>query len=127
MNKRVDNLTIASLHAMLDYLTEEIQLAETKEDLESVLNLMRDMLTPSPMINTVKGLGHIRAEVDQLAIARAQAKHECTVRLDVPQILSETFQDLSSRMRKLQNEDPDTFASATSALTWLAKGEISAN
>lgn len=130
MNSPIDRMTSAQMHAVLDYLSEEIEIAESKEDLEAVLKLAREMLAPSPMQNVVQGLGHLRAEVDHSAIARAQsgtAGPECTVQLAVPQILSETFQDLSTRMRTLQNEDPDTFANATSALTWLASGEISAN
>lgn len=127
MNKPIDQMSNASLHAMLDYLAEEVEGAESKEDLVSVLSLARELFHPSPMQNAVRGLNNIRAEVDHEAIARAQSKLECTVHLEVPQILSTTFQDLSLRMRTLQSEDPDTFVNATSAMTWLANGEINTN
>jgi len=127
MSSPIDRMTNAQMHAVLDYLSEEIEIAESKEDLEAVLKLAREMLAPSPMQNVIRGFEHLRAEIDPSAITRAQSKMECTVQLAVPQILSETFQDLSTRMRTLQAEDPDTFANATSALTWLASGEISAN
>ena len=125
MNKPVDYMSSESIHAMLDYLSEEVECAESKEDIDSVLSLARELFRPSSMQNTVLGLDNIRAEVDTQAIQRAQSKLECTVHLEVPQILSTTFEDLSQRMRVLQSEDPETFANATSAMTWLANGEIS--
>lgn len=127
MSKPIDTMSNESLHAMLDYLSDEIDTANSKEELEIVLDLARQLFRPSSMQNAVRGLNHIRAEIDPQAIARTAPKHACTVHLEVPQILSTTFQDLSVRMSALQDEDPVTFANATSALTWLAKGEISAN
>ncbi|HEY9163659.1 MAG TPA: hypothetical protein VIN57_03525 [Magnetovibrio sp.] len=127
MMKPIDSMTNESLHAMLDYLSDEIEVAESKEDLELVLKMARELFRPSSMQNTVRGLNHILAEVDTDAIARTASKHACTVHLEVPHILSSTFQDLSERMNALQNDDPDTFANATSALTWLANGKINSN
>lgn len=127
MRKPIDTMSNESLHAMLDYLSDEIEMAESKEDLEVVMHLARQLFQPSSMQNTVRGLPHIRAEVDVEAITRTASKHACTVHLEVPHILSSTFQDLSVRMSTLQNEDPDTFANATSALTWLANGKINSN
>jgi hypothetical protein len=114
-----------------------------------VLALVRELFNPNSLQNAVVGLNNIRAEIDCQAIAKANAAakrgktvqansipagptlagttRECTVQLDVPQILSSTFQQLSERMRTLQSDDPDTFANATSALTWLASGTIRTN
>jgi len=127
MSKPIDNMSNVNIHAVLDYLAEEIESAGSKEDLLSVLSLTREIFQTSPMQNAVYGLENIRAEVDSNAIARDLSKLECTVQLDVPNILSTTFQDLSKRMRDLQSDDPETFVNATIALTWLAKDEISTN
>lgn len=127
MSTPIDNMSNANIHAVLDYLTEEIKSAGSKEDLLSVLSLTRELFETPPMQNAVYGLENIRAEVDRKAIAHDQSKLECTLQLEVPNILSETFQDLSKRMRELQSDDPETFINATSALTWLARGEISTN
>lgn len=127
MSKPIDDMSNANIHAVLDYLAEEIESAENKDDLLSVLSLTRELFLTSPMQNAVYGLENIRAEVDSKAIARDQSMLQCTVQLEVPHILSTTFQDLSKRMRELQSDDPETFANATSALTWLARGEISTN
>lgn len=127
MSKPIDDMSNANIHAVLDYLAEEIESAENKDDLLSVLSLTRELFLTSPMQNAVYGLENIRAEVDSKAIARDQSMLQCTVQLEVPHILSTTFQDLSKRMRELQSDDPETFANATSALTWLARGQISTN
>lgn len=123
-SRPIDRMSSASLDAMLEYMTEEVETAETKEELLFVLALARELITPKAMQNAVIGLDNIRAEVDPQAIAKAGAGKACTVELNVPQILSTTFLDLSERMLTLQNDDPDTFANATSALTWLASGAI---
>ena len=140
----IDRMSDAGLDAVLEYMSDEVEAAETKEDLMYVLALARELINPNSMQNAVVGLHNIRAEVDRHAIANAEtestgpkraiskrtqstlagAKQECTVQLDIPQILSSTFQQLSERMRTLQNDDPDTFANATNALTWLASGTI---
>lgn len=127
MSKPIDDMSNANIHAVLDYLAEEIESAENKDDLLSVLSLTRELFLTPPMQNAVYGLENIRAEVDSKAIARDQSMLQCTVQLEVPHILSTTFQDLSKRMRELQSDDPETFANATSALTWLARGQISTN
>lgn len=138
----IDRMSDAGLNAVLEYMSDEVEAAETKEELMFVLALARELLNPNSLQNAVIGLNNIRAEVDPQAIANAGSKRdettqanavldgpslECTVQLDVPQILSSTFQQLSERMRSLQNDDPDTFANATSALTWLASGTIRTN
>jgi hypothetical protein len=150
-------MTDVGLNAVLEYLSDEVEAAETKEELMFVLALVRELFNPNSLQNAVVGLNNIRAEIDCQAIANAGAKRgktnqsgakrsetvqansiptgptlagetrECTVQLDVPQILSSTFQQLSERMRTLQSDDPDTFANATSALTWLASGTIRTN
>ena len=125
MRNPTDHLSNATLNAMLDYLSQEIETAQTKEELQAVLSIAREMLAPPTQQNAVYGLQNIRAEVDRNAIARAG--QECVVQLHIPHSLSETFHNLSTRMRTLQNEDPDTFANATNALTWLASGKISAS
>lgn len=131
MPRPVDRMTTDNLNAVLEYLSDEVENAETKDDLNAVLAIARDLLTPNGMHNTVQGLEHIRAEVDAMAIlekaapnAVAQDTYACTLQLEVPHILSNTFQDLSDRMNQLQNEDPETFANATSALSWLASGKL---
>lgn len=143
----IDRMSDAGLDAVLEYMSDEVEAAETKEDLMYVLALARELINPNSMQNAVVGLNNIRADVDRHAIANAKSEstgskqarskragptlarstQECTVQLDVPQILSSTFQQLSERMRTLQNDDPDTFANATSALTWLANGTIRTN
>lgn len=131
MPRPIDRMTANNLNAVLEYLSDEVENAETKEDLNAVLEIARNLLTPNGLRNTVQGLAHIRAEVDATAIldktapnAAAQDTYACTLQLEVPQILSNTFQDLSDRMNQLQNEDPETFANATSALSWLATGKL---
>lgn len=125
----IDTLSRASLESMLEYLSEEVETAHTKEDFLAILSVAREMLSPAPLRNAVTGLKNIRAEVDCRAIRGERAPQlstleACTVHLDIPPILKDTFQALSRRMNTLQSEDPDTFVNATSALTWLASGTI---
>ena len=142
VTRPIDRMSDTALDAVLEYMSDEVQSAESKEDLMYVLALARELINPNSMQNAVVGLNNIRADVDRHAIANAQseltgskqarskqagATQECTVQLDVPQILSSTFKQLSERMRTLQNDDPDTFVNATSALTWLANGTIRTN
>ena len=137
MSRPIDRMSAESLHAVLDYLHEEVQCAETEEDLRAVMEIARDLFAPSRVQSAVRGLGHIRAEFvrqqnpgqagDEQDTAAAQDVYACTVSLEVPTILSTMFHDLSERMNRLQCEDPETFANATSALQWLANGNIQTN
>lgn len=120
-------MTVGNLNFLLAYLADEIETAETRDDLTAILNVLSEMLSPPTLRNTVTGLDHIRAEVDRDAIARAMGNASCIVKLELPDSLSETFQELSQRMRLLQSEDPETFKSASNALEYLAQGEIIPN
>lgn len=148
MKKTIDAMTPLSQNALLDYLSDEIEMAETKQDLLGVLDIMRDLLLPDTRHVAVRGLPHIRADLDVSAYrqsaeapkapTRTQAQPQpqpqpqatlqagaChVVKIEIPLILADTFQGLSKRLRDLQKDDPVTFANATSALIWLANGDI---
>lgn len=120
-NKLQTNLSSATLHAMLDYLQEEIQLAETADDINAIFTMLKSMFTEPATLNTVHGLPHIRAEI------RNMSNHSrYNVSTNVPRSLVATFYDLSDKMNLLQTRDPETFNNASKALNWLAKGEVEA-
>ncbi|HEY9080697.1 hypothetical protein [Magnetovibrio sp.] len=111
-----------NLHHMLDYLHEEIEQAETVEDLSSLLTVVKAMMTQVRPINAVQGLPNIRAEVTPSLISS-----DCNVATHVPESLVSTFYDLSNKMNQLQAEDPESFANASNALHWLANSDKSVN
>ena len=133
----IDGMNAGNAAAMLEYLTEQLEDAETKEDLQAVLEPARQLLQRPPMHQAVHGLAHVRAEYDVPQTDETRGithytdadgnKLSNVVNLEVPHILSSTFHALSERMNTLQTHDPDTFANASSALNWLANGEITSN
>lgn len=133
----IDRMSEANVAAMLEYLTEQLEDAETKEDIQAVLELARQLLDPPALHNAVHGLEHIRAEYAPRPSSAANTEPQIintdaanlsnVINLEVPHILTNTFKALSDRMNTLQARDPETFANATSALTWLANGEITSN
>ena len=128
MSNLIDRMSDANLDAMFEYLSEEIAAAKNKKDLDAILSLTRELFLPPPMQNAVRGLNNIRAEMGQRTAAKkTKPRIQCTVELEIPYILRATFNDLSARMRALQDADPETFSNATSALTWLANGKIHSN
>lgn len=127
MPRPIDKMSRENLHAILDYLNEEAEKAETQEDLQNVMNIARDLIVPTPVQSAVHGLGHLRAEYVHSTSTKASPATSCTVSLEVPYILSTMFHALSERMNRLQDEDPATFSNAASALNWLANGDIQSN
>lgn len=111
-------LSPENFHTMLDYLHDEIQQAETAEDISSLLTMVKTMMTETRPINAVQGLPNIRAEVTPHAFIA-----DCNVSTSVPDCLVSTFYDLSDKMNQLQDEDPETFENASKALSWLANND----
>jgi len=107
-----------NFHAMLDYIQEEVEQAESPEQIADVLKVIKTMLTESHPISTVTGLPNIRAEV----MLNTPNPH-CNVATKVPDCLITTFYDLSDKMNQLQDEDPETFENASKALSWLANND----
>lgn len=124
MNPQRKSISPNALNAILDYLSAELEEAKTTSDLTQILDLAKTLLLKPPTQNAVVGLGGIRAEMDQSAMAEAQGKNACTVNLQVPSILSTAFEDLSVRMSHLQDRDPETFNNASNAMQWLANGKL---
>jgi hypothetical protein len=120
-NNLQTNLSSATLHAMLDYLQEEIQMAETVDDINAIFTMLKSMFTEPATINTVRGLPHIRAEVRNMS-----SNSPYNVATNVPHSLVSTFYDLSDKMNFLQTRDPEMFNNASKALNWLANGEVEA-
>jgi len=104
-----------NLHIMLDYLRDEIEHAETAEELSDVLTTIKAMLTETQPIQAVTGLPNIRAEVTP--------QTTCNLATNVPESLVSTFYDLSDKMNQLQTEDPGTFDNTAKALHWLANND----
>ena len=133
----IDDMSADNIEAMLEYLFEQLEDAETKEDVHAVLELARQLLDRPATHKAVHGLQNIRAEYDlpstrphtndANALGAHADKFSNVVNLEVPHILTSTFEALSERMKALQNQDPETFANASSALSWLANGEITSN
>lgn len=117
----------ATLHAIFDYLSAELDDAKSTEDLAHLLRITKAILFESPIINMVMGVENVRAELDVSVMAKARNKSVSSVQLEVPSSLGSTFERLSWRMRQLQSQDPKTFADASNALKWLAKGELYTN
>lgn len=115
--------SLDNLDVLLTYLADEIEGAQSREDLEDVFSVVKGLFTPSSLQNTVLGLDHIRAEVDREAIARVSGINTRAVELEVPEVLAEAFQDLAQHMRALQNDDTEAFGNASRALHWLASGD----
>jgi len=107
-----------NFHAMLDYIQGEVEQAETAEQIADVLKVIKAMLTDKHPVNAVKGLPNIRAEY-----MMNQPVQAWNVSTNVPESLISTFYDLSDKMNKLQNEDPETFHNASNALHWLANND----
>lgn len=130
----IDGMSAANIEAMFEYLTEQLEVAETKEDLHAIFELARQLLDTPSAFSAVQGLDHIRAEFgpapqppthgEARTAPHDPAKLSNVINLEVPHILTNTFKALSDRMKTLQEQDPDTFANATSALSWLAEGDI---
>jgi len=127
MNPQRKAISPNALNAILDYLSAELEEAKTTSDLTQILDLAKTLLLKPPTQNAVVGLGGIRAEMDAAAMAEAHGKNACTVNLQVPRILSDTFEDLSVRMSHLQDRDPETFTNASNAMQWLANGKLGSN
>jgi len=107
-----------NLHIMLDYLRDEIEHAETAEEISDVLTTIKAVLTEAQPIQTVTGLPNIRAEV-----MLNTPSNDCNVATNVPDSLITTFYDLSDKMNQLQDEDPETFVNTSKALNWLANND----
>lgn len=116
-------LTSESVHAMLDYLQVEAEQAQTMEELSSVLNVIKTMLTEAQPMHVIQGLPNLRAEV----MPFGQTSGRYNFASNVPETLISTFYDLSDRMNQLQHEDPETFANASNALHWLANNDKCVN
>ncbi|MFC1672835.1 hypothetical protein ACFL12_01670 [Pseudomonadota bacterium] len=145
MNMQRKTITPASLNAILDYLTAELDEASTEQEFDEILKLAKVLLLKAPTQNAVTGLDNVRADLDPTAMNQAQnvqydrrtgqdrrqgkAKQATsqTLQIEVPTTLSGAFADLSNRMRTLQDQDPDSFANAANALNWLANGELCTN
>jgi len=112
-----------ALCAILDYISAELEDAQTADELAQIMELAKILLLAPSTRNMVLGLPNIRAQME----APTQSKKACTVHLEVPTILSDAFQDLSWRMSALQDQDQETFSNAANALRWLAKGETTTN
>jgi len=110
--------TNTNLNVMLAYLEEEVEQAESPEQIADVLKVIKTMLTETHPINTVMGLPNIRAEV-----MLNTPDQNCNVATKVPESLITTFYDLSDKMNQLQMEDPETFENASKALSWLANND----
>lgn len=123
--KAKKRLSSGTLCAVLDYLQEEAQQAETSEDINAILDVLRAVLTEPQTVNTVYGLPNIRAEIQ--GMAPSPIASPCNVSTNVPSSLVSTFYDLSCKMNQLHIEDPDTFENASKALHWLANGEVLPN
>lgn len=122
MSKAINDPKSTNLNIMLTYLEEEVEQAESPEQIADVLKVIRAMLADKHPVNAVKGLPYIRAEFMMNAPVRG-----CNVSTNVPESLISTFYDLSDKMNKLQNEDPETFHNAANALHWLANNDKSIN
>jgi len=107
-----------NFHAMLDYIQCEVEQAESAEQIADVLKIIKAMLTDKHPVNAVKGLPNVRAEY-----MMNQPVQAWNVSTNVPESLISTFYDLSDKMNKLQNEDPETFHNASNALHWLANND----
>lgn len=133
----IDDMNANNLEATLEYLFEQLENADTKQDVHAVLELARQLLERPTTHKAVHGLQNVRVEYDLPSsrphtndlhmIDADEDKLSNVVNLEVPHILTHTFQALSERMKALQNQDPDTFANASSALSWLANGELTGN
>lgn len=131
----IDTMSPGNAEAMLEYLFDQLDDAETKEDVHAVLELTRQLLEAPTTKSAVQGLDHVRVEYGPKAPPSSVAPRvdfdvehlSNVVNLEVPQILTNTFQALSERMKTLQSQDPETFANASSALSWLANGELTGN
>jgi|GEM_PF-1556102 len=122
-NKPATPLSSESVHAMLEYLHIEAEQAETVEDLASVLNVIKTLLSEAQPMHAVQGLPNIRAEV----MPFGQSRGGYNFASNVPETLISTFYDLSDRMNQLQVEDPETFVNASNALHWLANNDKCVN
>lgn len=118
MSKTINETPNTNLNVMLDYLEEEVEQAESPEQIADVLKVIKTMLTEKQPINAVTGLPNIRAEV-----MLNTPSTDCNVATNVPDSLITTFYDLSDKMNQLQDEDPETFDNASKALNWLANND----
>ena len=111
------DLSPETLHAMLDYMQDEINNASSADEITAVLTLFKTMFSEPLTVNTVRGLPNIRAEV------QTHNPQSYNVATNVPPSLVSTFYTLSDKMNLLQCQDPETFNNASKALLWLANGE----
>lgn len=119
MDKKIkSDMSPETLYAMLDYLQDEVNSANSVDEITDVLTLFKTMFSEPLTVNTVRGLPNIRAEVRGRASANAY-----NVATNVPLSLVSTFYSLSDKMNKLQSDDPETFNNASKALHWLARRE----
>jgi len=122
MSKIINEMPNSNLNIMLAYLEEEVEQAENAEQIADVLRVIKAMLTDKHPVNAVKGLANIRAEFMMNTPVRGW-----NVATNVPESLISTFYDLSDKMNKLQDEDPETFHNASNALHWLANNDKCVN
>lgn len=111
-----NNCVDHSLLGLLSYIREEVEQAESVEDVDEVLLLLEAALKERKSVSPVKGLDHINVEYTTPA-------QEFNVATNVPESLVSTFYDLSDKMNQLHVEDPETFTNASSALHWLANND----